>query len=517
MDKSIPDGNTLKRKIGIVTFLIFVLSLIPLLLISRYDHSSVDDYAFGFLTAQTWMKTHSFIQTLYSACRQVDVTYFGWQGTFSGLFLNALQPAIFGENFYMWTPIILLFSFVIGTLMLLKVFLLDYMKTDKYNFIIISLLILILSIQFMYSPVEGFYWYSGGILYTFFYSLTLILFSLVLLYLKSDNPFAKIFYAAFSSILGFLIGGGNYTTALTTVIILFFIMAYHAIQKNRHAIMLSAIFTFSLAGLIISVTAPGNAIRQASVGHPNAIKAIILSFVYGAYSVCNSTTVPVVIAWLFLIPFIYRIVRDSEISFKHPLIFSVLSFCIYCSQVTPPFYALGLSLPERLINIVYYSYCILVLMNLFYFLGWISKKIEGQIFCNKPNWKNVIQDMLSIGRRYAGQISIVMAVLFFCTSIGLCTVAKGTDGKPQFSGLPTSVSAVQSLLNGDAKTYDTEANQRILAYQDTSQKTVQVKDYSVKPYLLCENDIVEDGSDWRNQLVAKFYGKESVQLKLSNR
>lgn len=221
MDKSIQKGNALKRNTGITIIIVFVLSLIPLLLISKYAHSSADDYAYGLLTAQAWMKTHSVFETLLSAGQQAQTSYATWQGTLSATFLMALQPAAFGEKYYILTPIILMFSYMIATLLFLKVLLVNYMKADQYNFASISFLILILSIQFMYSPVEGFFWYNGGIYYTFFYSLSLILFSLILLYLKSKNLFAKILYLFFSMILGLFIGAGNYTTALTTALILF--------------------------------------------------------------------------------------------------------------------------------------------------------------------------------------------------------------------------------------------------------------------------------------------------------
>ena len=89
------------------SILVLIIILIPLIYIAKYNHSCADDYSYGILTHQSWKNTHSIIEVVKTAIKQVGITYQNWQGTFSAVFLMALQPAIFGEEYY-WIKIIVL-------------------------------------------------------------------------------------------------------------------------------------------------------------------------------------------------------------------------------------------------------------------------------------------------------------------------------------------------------------------------------------------------------------------------
>ena len=110
--------------------------------------------------------------TILTAFSQVKKTYLDWQGTFSAVFLFALQPGVFGEQYYFITTFLLLGTFVIGTFYFLFVICNYYMKADKSSWIIVSVCVLTLSIQLVFSARESFYWFNGGIYYTFYYSLS---------------------------------------------------------------------------------------------------------------------------------------------------------------------------------------------------------------------------------------------------------------------------------------------------------------------------------------------------------
>ena len=63
-----------------------------------------------------WKETHSLLQVLKGAMITVKKMV-GWQGTFSSIFVMALQPAIFGEDGYRMVPWIM-----IGTMCFSSVF-----------------------------------------------------------------------------------------------------------------------------------------------------------------------------------------------------------------------------------------------------------------------------------------------------------------------------------------------------------------------------------------------------------
>ena len=104
----------------------------------------------------------------------------------------------------------------------------------------------------------------------------LFLFTSVITIIKSENTAARVICSVLSMPLAFVIGGGNYATALFTSIILVLLTAWQIKHKDKSFIILAVITVLSLVSLGISVMAPGNAIRQASVGAgPGVLKAFI--------------------------------------------------------------------------------------------------------------------------------------------------------------------------------------------------------------------------------------------------
>ncbi len=496
--------------IAIIMTLTLIISLIPLLIVALYSHSAADDFAFGLATSQAWQNNGSLGAVFAAAHQNVQEYYYNWQGTYSGIFLMSLQPGLFGEDYYPVGSIFLLLLFLTGNLFLFKVILMDYFKAGKWHYLTIVSVILLLSLQFMYEPVEGFYWFNGGMLYTGFYSLALFLFGFILCLCHTQKPYVKFGLTIISIILCAIIAGGNYPTALTTSVILFILTAYKAYRKDKNALILGFLTLISLAGLLISITAPGNAIRQASVGSSSgAFRAILLSFAYGGYSAANSINVPVLIGFVFLTPFLYPIAKKSSFQFRYPILVFLLSFCVYSAQATPPLYALGLSLPERLINIIYYSFYLLATGNLLYFLGWIARKLE---YPQNASWKETMASISSAIENHKLSAFLVICFLFICASIGRCEAGKGPDGNVEVTNLPTSVEAVMSLVAGEAQTFSAEVRQRLELYHDSSTEHIVVPEHTVKPYLLYYGDITDDPNDWRNQAVARYYGKKTIRV-----
>ena len=77
----------------------------------------------------------------------------------------------------------------------------------------------------------------------------------------------------------------------------------------------------------------------------------------------------------------------------------------------------------------------------------------------------------------------------------------------------TGVGALSTLLSGDAKAYHESAVRRFELLKDEELQDVKLDDFDVKPYLLYFDDITQDPTDWRNEDISTFYGKNSVVLK----
>lgn len=474
------------RIIAAVLMLLFLLSLIPLLAISFYNRPAADDYSFGILTVHTWRETNSVFQTILTAFSQVKKTYLDWQGTFSAIFLFALQPGVFGEQYYFITTFLMLGIFVIGTFYFLYIVCTYYMKMEKSGWLIVSVCVLTLSIQLVFSARESFYWFNGGVYYTFYYSISLILFGIVLRI--RDRKKKSVIQIMIAGLLAFFIGGGNYTTALVTAILLFFLAILFTYQKNPSKIAVWIVLGLLLIGLGISAAAPGNAVRAASPDiHPmSPPKAIFYSFYYMMEKIGEWTNPLLIAGILFVIPLFWKAAKQNSFSFRYPLLVVLFSFGVLASQMTPPLYAIGTIGAERQIDIYYYAFVLILFLNWFYCVGWACKKIE----CKKKS---------ELGYSVAFLLFTLFLVFVGCIS-------------ENYKGM-SSISAFRSIKSGKAQTYAAEMDARLTLYHDPLIEDVVVEPLSVIPGVLKPDSVQSDSSNWQNEAIADFYDKNSVSLK----
>lgn len=101
-----------ERKLGIMysaclIALLFV-SVVPLIVLSQYNHPSADDFAYAKTTFLEWNHSHSLFRLLGEAVATSKRFFNEWQGLYSSAFFLALHPAVFGEAYYSWTGVIML-------------------------------------------------------------------------------------------------------------------------------------------------------------------------------------------------------------------------------------------------------------------------------------------------------------------------------------------------------------------------------------------------------------------------
>ena len=92
----------------ILIITVVLISIIPLLMICKYNAPSVDDYSYAAITFQVWNDTHSIAEVIKAALNTTIYFWNTWQGLYASAFLLSLQPAIFGTGYYAFTGIIML-------------------------------------------------------------------------------------------------------------------------------------------------------------------------------------------------------------------------------------------------------------------------------------------------------------------------------------------------------------------------------------------------------------------------
>lgn len=487
---------------------IFLLSLIPLYVLGFFAHPSVDDYYYGAETARTWQEGGDLGAVIRQSWALMKNSYQSWQGNFLAIFLMRLQPGIFGEESYFWAPLILITSLAAGLIFFFYTALRRLVRAGRPAAAGMALAVSFCAIQFCYKPSDSFYWFNGGIYYTFFFALSYCMLGLMILALKAEKKGSRLAALTGASLLAFLIGGGNYSTALSLAVLLAVLLGHSFLPslKLKKLPLLLPLLAL-LISLVISILAPGNALRQAAAGEgPGVIKALIYSFAYGGYVLAEGMKLPLLILWLGLMPFLYRLSRRVPGRYPMPLLVLLFSFGIFASQGTALFYAQGLRMPPRMSNIIYFNAYLFTGFNLFYFCGWLRRRCPG-------NMLERVSDGLLSRESYLKRYALVLLLAFAIGCLGLWQVSEGEKGQARFETQPLSVSAAYSLLRGEARIYDRELTERAsyLASQPEG-ASVTIPALSVYPQALTHSEVTEDPSDFKNEHLALFYHLGSVAL-----
>jgi len=480
--------------------LAFVLSIIPLLLLAQYNHGWADDYSYGFRAYSVWNQTHSVSQIIIAAVEQAKSSYLDWQGTYAGIFFMAIQPGIFGEAYYTITTYLMLLLLISSVLFFFKVIIIDLLDGERYVWFVIGMIVLFLIIQCIPNPVQAFYWYNGSFYYLGFFSLLLYMVG-IYIQLSCQNGIkrgVKVRRVIATCVLSAIIGGGNYVGTLLAVeigMLILLIIFYNHINSGK---LLILPFFVLVAGFCISMLAPGNAIRSASFAgqQKGVVQSIYFSFRYGFQFVNEWTNLYLLFALMFLIPFLWDVIsKNSKVEryCRFPLLFLLVSFGLFASSFTPTLYATGglgqnLEAAGRVQNIRYVLFVLLVVINTLYFMGWIKGRLVNEKF-------NVFT-------------SKDMAFFYSFLAIGIIGLALCPK---DFNEL-TSVSAIYSYYTGELQEYVRETAVR-RALLEGNESIVTLKSYKARPRLLYYyNDIQVDEHDWKNEIIAEWYGKEIVYL-----
>ena len=465
-----------------VFFLITIISLIPILLLGSCDVPYADDYSYGVLTHLTYISSHSVIKTIISAFVQAKDTYFSWQGTFSAIFLMALQPAVFSFQLYAMTPWIVVVAFFAGVCMFSVGVVHHLFGGDRSIGILTGVLIFDVCIQLMPSPVQGLYWYNSAVYYVLFFSLSLISFYLLIRLIKRKITADLIIM----SFINFLLGGGNYVTAMMCFLANLSVIILLILLKNKAFKRVSIPFMFLTISFLISALAPGNGVRQGQLQYqPIFFKSFLEAFRTATHLTLKWTNLIMLGASVFLVLLWMCLEENDTRQFRYPWLVTIWSFCMLAGICFPPLYAMGNIGDQRVVNILYFAYVILFIFNLYYWMHWMCKCIKFKISVRGSKW----------------WIAAGTAGIILCSGIYVL----------QGYGL-TSLMAVGEIRSGEARIYYEAASERRIQLEDPQVKDVLLEPFPCTPYLLYIGDIEDSMESYLNQDMSSFYGKNSIIL-----
>lgn len=485
------------QKLCLIMSLVFILSLFPLIHIGMYAHSVGDDYSYGLSAHLAWENTGSIPAVIQAALENTRQFYNSWQGTYSSIFLMSLQPAIISERLYPLTCILMLGMLIGSHFFFFRILFTYFLKLKKSVRILLTLSVLFLSIQVLDAPGEAFFWYNGAVHYVFMYSCMIFLMGLLLLFLKDSRRWLKAVYLFLAVLGGLFLGGSNYVTALSTPILICGLLLCCVFRKEKQGLFLLLPFLASAGGLLLNMTAPGNAVRMSmQTASMTAPEAIYQSFLYAVSGIGDWSTLYVVFFVILLIPVLIPALAHTDFDFPYPGIVAAVSFCVIAATFTPSLYSMGhVIIFDRTLNIMRMTYYLLLILNLVYSLGWLVRKLQGF-----DSAKALPQILTGIGEGYTRSFSCFLILFFLCLLL--------FSNKNEL----TTLSAIHSLKEGYAQSYHEETLNRISLLSMEGVDEVWVPNYTVRPYLLDLEDISTDPSNWRNEAMANWYGKKVVHL-----
>ncbi len=284
----------MKRKINwekwitIACILAFLTGLVPVLYLTGYVHATGDDFGYGARTHAAWVDTRSLLEVFRAAWQTIEHYYRGWQGTWFSVFLFSFQPEVFSPDAYWIVPILMIGLTIAGVSIAGYYFLIRKAGFSRMGFLALDFLVLFILIQFVPSTKSAIFWYNGTAHYVIPFFLALVAITVSGLYMDTG----KKRYLAVSLLCMICLGGASYLAALLAPIVIIFLWILYG-RKNRRSLWLLLPIIAEMAGLVISLLAPGNKVRggeELGVSGGRVVSTVMESFWQGVLTIGDYLT-----------------------------------------------------------------------------------------------------------------------------------------------------------------------------------------------------------------------------------
>lgn len=480
-----PDTVISYRKGCIITLIILGISCIPIVYAGRYVFPQADDFSYGAYAYQAVKSGEGISGAMYAAIKTVINNFTTWQGTFSSIFFMALQPGVWGTECYHLVPLLFVSIVVLAFILFFVALLCKVCNADWVEGILVGGIASLVAIHLTVAKASAFFWYNGAVHYVLAFAMTLLLVSFLIFAITACKK-NKGFFIVLAAIAGVMCGGGNLVSALLGMILLVGLTGSFCLFKKIQYVKILMFPGLALMGAFMAnVLAPGNYVRQGKSGdyiEYGAIGSILKSF-----EVCLDYLFNEWMGWIWfgmivlLIPVLTKIVRRMQFDFKLPGIVLVSSYCLLSAMFTPQIYAIGSWEIGRVLNIIYFMFLILSIINEFYLIGWIEKK--G--ICKLDAFAYSKQIYIGI----LGFISAYVLMIFVADPNRI-----------------TGSSAAYAILSGEAHAYAEVVESNIDKLENSPEEDVLLEMPPKEPEIFSSTEI----APWREG-AAQYYGKRSTR------
>ena len=475
-----------------------LLIVVPMTYISKYMWPVSDDFELSLWTKEAFVTTGSLWQVLKRAWEFVIYKYFNWQGAYSSILLMALQPGIWGDEYYWMGVVLIMASLLSGIFGLSYVLMVKHGKVQKSVWLTItSLVTFAWFLRVMYTE-EAFYWWTGASYYTGFYAWGMMIVTAMFCFYTDWQKYSvvrKCLYYIMGMLACLFVGGGNFPTTMLLLLIAIGLAIAAFVYKKASFKVLTTYAVTTLAALLISVLAPGstNHMNNDFEADVSAIEAIFISIRDGFKYIGSWTNISIIMLYIFLLPFIWQLVKSCGCKFKWPVVVTILSGGLYLAEYAPVSYAFGGFAPGRMINLYYINYFWLMLFNVFYWLGWIHVKLESKIPAK-------LKELAGSQHKWQPIYICIVGVLFLLSvaSVGISN---------------TNLYWVYAeIYNGYYAEVDEFIADRVAYFKEHQGEDVLVEPVPYQSVITYFGDLFPDKEHLVNRTMAEYYGVNSIDL-----
>ncbi len=468
--------------------------LMPFFLCAPYARQSADDWSYGIEVYNIIKNGGSFFQCIAASFGNVIDAYFTWEGRYFSIFLFAFSPANWKESYYAVVPFILILSQVFGQFLFWFLFL--GKKARKFiPFILAPALVM----QFLYTGdvSQVYFWYDGGIAYTFEQGLAYFQWGIILMlaFGETDRKYKNTALFALALVFAFLLSGGNYASALSTFCITGLVECVLFFKDRKRFYRILPIFLVCTIGLLISVLAPGNFGRLNANfgGQTNGfLRSILMSLKNTALNIYSWFVYNK--GWMIVlmsIPAIILISKELSLKIKHPFVILFLTYGIHSTQMVVNVYIEGNAGGWRNAAILYGSYYMFLIFNALCICTWIMNR--------KHSGGKVLGMVSKFGLQAGAAVFAIMLLVILVSGDYRRTAA---------------CAALRDYMKGYAREYARQWDERFEILRDDSiTDPVFHKLTEPKCITLEYADLqLPDEYVWVNEACRQYYGKDSITV-----
>ncbi len=477
-----------KRLVAAGAAVVLLLTLIPLVRLAFYAVPWYDDYLYGRFVKSFLAEEYSLSGALKGALYCTKTEWYAYQGTYSSVFLMALVPMVWGEEYYFLGPLFIMALLLLGCFFLIQTLLRHVLRTDGCTCVALQALMTAAVFMLIYTAQGGFYWYNGGLHYVGMHGFGMMLVAAGIRLMQAQKCGERIGFLVLSLLLALVTAGSNFVTCLQGLLVMLTLTLLAFLTKRRKGCLLLLPLAAYGFGFYRNIAAPGNSVRSAEyVGWGySPVKAVLYSFVEAWKHLWEFTGWIGLAVLVLLLPLIWQLVGKQSLRFRYPGLVLLWSFCLYATGFTPSLYSLGHAGLSRTLNAVKITYMMLLFFNEVYLLGWLRQ-------------------LLADRKRQPGDGRVcwwfypAVGVLMLCI---FCTTSNQ-------AGTYSAYGAYYYVHTEEAYNFHQEYLKRVELFQSGA-RNVTVEPYHYRPWFLCSSELSDNPEAEQNRAVANWYGLESV-------